>query len=111
MPSKTVIGWRNGVVTDVRDLNATGGRHFIKFFVTVDESTTKGGSTFRATALVKPALIPGGDLYKWVRVCNVPLAEIDQSIRPELFRDKLVKVYVVQNGGYFNITDCKTVGG
>lgn len=105
--SKTAIGWRTGVVTDVRDFTTADGRHFIKFHVDVQDAT----GTYRASAICRPILVPGGDLYKWVRVCNVALAEIDSSIRPELFRNKSVRVLVVQNGEFFNITDCKTVGG
>lgn len=107
MPSKTEIGWRTGVVTDVRDLTTRTGAHYIKFFVQVTDTT----GSFRASCLCPPSLVPGGLLYKWVRICNVPLAEIDASIRPELFRNKSVRVHVVQSREYYNITDCKMVGG
>lgn len=107
MANGTAIGWRTGTVSDVRDIKLADGRRFIKFFV--DVADAKGA--MRASGLCRPTIVPGGDLYKWVRVCNVPLAEIDTSIRRELFIGKPVKVNVVQRGEFFNITDCKTIGG
>ena len=106
MSNATAIGWRLGIITDFRDFTAPGGARFIKIFVQVDDKGTK----LRATCLCKPVILPGGDLYKWIRVCDIPLAAIDDTVKPALFIGKAVKVHVVQRSEYYNIIDVKAVG-
>jgi len=105
MANAIAIGWRTGKIVDFRDFVTAAGARFIKVFVEVDDR----GSTLRASCLCKPVILPGGDLYKWIRVCNIPLAAIDNTVKPALFIGKPVKVHVAQNGDYFNITDVKTI--
>jgi hypothetical protein len=102
MANATMAGWKQGTVTGIKTIMGKTGR-LIR--ITVDVPTKTG--VREASAVCPPTLVPGGSLYRWIRVCGIPLAEIDSCLRPELFIGKPVKVRVAQNGEYLNITDYK----
>lgn len=107
MTNAMLIGWRNATVTDVRGLTiskATGNLNFVKFFVEVEDP-----QPYTATELCEPNLLPGRKLYRWCRVCGVPLSAIDNTINPVLFRSKKIRAKIAQNGDYYNILDIKTI--
>ena len=97
-------GWYNGKVINVfRKETMRGPR--IKFYVLLD------GVGAEASCLCHPNLLPGSDLYKWVRICSISLESIDDNIDKHKFIDKDIKVYVVKNGEYLNIVDVKNING
>lgn len=102
MTNATMAGWKQATVTGIRTVNSKTGK-LIRITVAV---TTREG-TVEASAVCPPTLVPGGALYKWIRICGIPLAEIDSTLRPELFIGKPVKVRIAKNGDYINITDCR----
>ena len=108
MTSKTLIGWRVITVLDVRNFSIdkpTGKRNFLKFIVNVAEDGRD--DAYPASQLVEPTLIPGKLLYQWLRVCNIPLSAVDNSINPALFRGKKLKAKLAMTGDFCNIVDIK----
>ena len=104
MTTKTLIGWSTATVTDIQNIMVSG-RNMLKFIVDVDDQS----GNYIASQLVEPTLIPGKNLYRWLRVCGIPLSAVDDSIRPALFRGKKLRVKLVVSGAYFNIADFKTL--
>ncbi len=96
--------WYSGKITNVfRKETMRGPR--IKFYVKLE------GTDPEASCLCRPNLLPGSDLYKWVRVCCIPLESIDDNIDKNKFIGKSVKVYVVKDNEYLNIVDVKNIYG
>jgi len=110
MTNATAIGWRTVTVTDVRNLAIAKGatkRNFLKFIVDV----TEGGraDAYIASQLVEPILIPGKDLYQWLRTCDIPLSAIDDKLNPALFIGKQIQAKLVANGDFTNIVDIRKI--
>ena len=94
-------GWYKGKVSNLHPIRISTN-NYIKIYVDLDNGIT-------ASNLCKPHLLPGNELYKWVRVCDVQLEAIDTEIHKHAFIDKDVQVYVVRKGDYYNIIDVKKV--
>ena len=110
MTNSTLVGWRTVTVVDVKNFSIekpTGKKNFLKFVVNVAEGNQDNAYT--ASQLVEPTLIPGKNLYQWIRVCNISLSAIEHNINPALFRGKKLKARLAVNGDFYNITDIKTL--
>lgn len=108
MTNATVVGWRKVTVRAVNNFaieKATGRKNFLKFIVDVAESGIKNAYT--ASMLVEPTLIPGRSLFQWLRVCNIPLTEVDDKIRSAQFVGKEVHAKIVTDGQFYNIIDIR----
>lgn len=108
MSSRPITGWRDATITDVKNfvMKSKGDKKFIKFILEVEDSA----GNFIASCLCPPTIVPGKALYRWVRLCNIPLAEIDNTIKPSSFKGKRLKVKVSQNGVFYNVSDLKVSG-
>lgn len=104
--NQTTVGWATASVTDIKSVTITrptGAVKLLKFIVDVEDPA----GNYTASQLCEPTLLPGKNLYRWIRVCDVPLSSIDSSINPALFKDKKIKVKIAMNGDFYNIVDLK----
>jgi len=107
MPTLIKNKWYPGDIIKIENFTSKTKAVFIRF--TIQVTTTD--NTIYATSICKPILVPGGPLYKWLRVCDIRLSDVDETLKPSMFIGKSVKVKIKQNGSYFNVDAFKHTGG
>lgn len=103
--TSTRLGWKSGNITGISLFIARDQSKYIRITVTIGDPS----GDYDATQLCRPELTIGDRLYKWLRVCGIPLAEVDDSIPSARMKGVPVKVLVRQDGDYLNIIDVKSV--
>lgn len=97
--------WLVGTIVNVENFVSKSQQRYIRFTI----KAKLGDSDIYATSICRPIIIPGKNLYNWLRVANVPLDEVNSNLRPSLFIGKSVKIKVTQNEGFYNVVDFKPI--
>ncbi len=100
----TKLVWKTGRIHSIVPFTARDQSRYVRVNVDIFD----GNNTITASQVCRPELTVGGRLYSWLRVCGVPLAEVDDMLPIGRMIGKSVSVIVEQNGEYFNITKLKT---